>query len=207
MFWNIGGKYNIDTIIIQIFMEALLITSLILVDCIKKQQFVITVKILFAIEFIWIGAEYFVIHGVSEYNNVLNSIPFFIIGLCWIEDAISGRTNAQNPYGERGLLLYLIWPMFIIWSLVLGRTWPEMFGIVYPCNTITMALIWLNIHSKKKNYVLIGILVIMASPGGLFNVFIFKVYEDWIMVLMGIATVLHFLYQYKIRKADNISIM
>jgi hypothetical protein len=175
-------------------MEALLVSGFILVDCIKKQKFVIIVKILFAIEFIWIGIEYFIINGVSEYHNVLNSIPFFIIGLCWIEDTISGRTNAQNPYGKRGLLLYLIWPMFIGLSLVLGRIWPEMFGIVFPCNTITMALIWLNIHSKKKNYTLTIILVLMAIPGGLFNVFYFRVYEDLIMVFMGIATLLHFLY-------------
>ena len=193
---GVGGNYNSDTIIVQIIMELLLFTGFIMVDFIKKQKFVILVKVLFAIEFIWIGIEFFLIHGIPEYNNILNSIPFFAIGLCWIEKAISKRTNAQITYGKKSLLLYLIWPFFIVLSVVFGRTWPNMFGIVFPCNTITMALIWLNIHSSKKNYILTGILVLMATIGGLFNVFYFKVYEDWLMVLMGITTSANFIYQF-----------
>lgn len=203
-FWGIGGNYNNDTIIVQILMEVLLFAGFIMVDFINKQKFVILVKVLFAIEFIWIGIEYFLIHGISEYNNILNSIPFFVIGLCWIEDAINKRTNVQKTYGNKGLYLYLIWPLFIVLSLFVGRIWPNMFGIVFPCNTITMSLIWLNIHSSKKNYILTVILVLMATPGGLFNVFYFKVYEDWTMVLMGIITLINFSYQYKIGKTKVI---
>ena len=199
-FWGVGGNYNSDTIVVQIIMELLLFAGFIMVDFIKKQKFVTLVKVLFAIEFIWIGIEYFLIHGIPEYNNVLNSIPFFAIGLCWIEDAISKRTNAQITYGKKSLFLYLIWPLFFVLTFVCGRTWPNIFGIVFPCNTITMALIWLNIHSSKKNYLLAGILVLMATPGGLFNVFYFKVYEDWLMVLMGITTLVNFIYQYRIKK-------
>jgi hypothetical protein len=197
LFWSIAGNYNKDTIFIQICLEVLLFATFVLVDGFRNKEFIVFVKIIFIIEFLWIGTEYFLIHGSAEYHNLLNAIPFYLIALCWCEDTVNKRTDAYLPFGRWSLLLYLVWPLFILFSILLGRTWPEMFGVVFPCNTIGMALIWLNIHSRTKNYILSALLVIMATPGGLVNVFHFKVYEDWVMVLMGVITVVNYIYQYR----------
>ncbi|MBB6622375.1 hypothetical protein H7E67_02920 [Clostridium gasigenes] len=193
LFWNIAGEYNKDTWIFQIaiFLIELFIIFLIY----KKPSKTINLceKIFLAICFTWIAVVYFILHGSSEFNNLLNAIPFGIIALLWIVDIFVNKVKftRNKRYDKIVSILYIIWFTFPIFSFLIGREWPKMFGIVFPCNLITFTLILLISYSKNVNYILLIILIALAVPGGFINVFEFGVWEDIIMIFVGIvATVI-----------------
>jgi hypothetical protein len=193
LFWNIAGEYNKDTWIFQI---AIFLVELFIIFLIYKKPtkaIILCEKIFLAMCFTWIAIFYFILHVPTEFNNVLNAIPFGIVALLWIIDIFVNKVKftRNKKYDKIARILYGIWFTFPVISLLIGREWPEMFGIVFPCNLITFTLILLISHSKSVNYIILIILIVLAVPGGFINVFVFRVWEDIIMIFVGIiATVI-----------------
>ena len=86
LFWNIAGEYNMDTWIFQI--TILLVEVFILFLIYKKptKTIIFCQKVFLAMCFTWIAIVYFILYVSTDFNNVLNAIPFGIIALLWIID-------------------------------------------------------------------------------------------------------------------------
>lgn len=199
LFWDVVGGYNSQTWIIQIvfFMCGSILTGLIY----RKTANYLSVifKIFLASCFGWIAVVYFIILGSKHLNNYMNAVPFGVLSVLWISDIVLNKYEIERNkrYDKLVIVLYIVWFMFPVWSLLIGRSYPHMFLFMLPCQLVTYTLITMISFSQRTNYVILIILIGLAM-GGIVNVLIFDVWEDIIMVITGLVAVIVFWREHRL---------
>lgn len=169
-------------------------------------------KIYLAICNLWIGIAFFLVLGkaLPAPTRQIQGTLFIFIGFLFARDIFTNVTTIAIPKKGRKrvitILLLFVVMMYPVVGLLLGR---DAHMIIYPgtlpCATTAFSLVLLNASLPKTSKLLFIPLLIWAIPfPPLIQIPKYHVYEDSIMFLIGIYTMLSLvIFVIKKRKASN----
>ncbi len=180
-FWNDIEKYNTGTIYIQSVFSFFII-GILLFSFVRQNRFIENlIKSLFSTVFIFVGTYFFLIIDKS-FTAMIFGPYFIIIGLLFLLSLYHSKSPLQYPTRIQ-YLLYLLVLFYPIISYFLYHKYPKQIFYISPCPISAIALIT-YCRFKKRNDILNIMLVFWGLTG--IKAFIFDVYEDLILLIVGV---------------------
>lgn len=179
-FWKIIGIYNEQTLIAQCLLSLFLILSVILSF---KTKYYYLLKLMLAACNIFIGIQFFYIVDKSKTAVFFAGPLFLITGLLFIYTAYKDKNDKPakpNKIQIAALLLILCYP---IASYMSGNEYPQIVLYVLPCPFISLSIVLYSLYQKRN--IFLEIIMILWALTGLPKAFIFNVYEDLILFIIG----------------------
>ncbi|MHA1168656.1 MAG: DUF6064 family protein, partial [Candidatus Hodarchaeales archaeon] len=122
------------------------------------------------------------------------------LALLFLMDLRTNRITFKVPeeknkqyYMYFSLVMVLLYPLI---GLILGHQFPRMiiYGVL-PCPTVALALVFISASLPKTDWKIISLLIFWAVPFPvLFQIPIFGVYEDAIMLWIGLSSLYLWMY-------------
>ena len=196
--WAVFTHYN-ETFYPMQWIVMILATALILWVFIKPSRMANRILMSFlALSNAWTGMMFFIIIGTglpSPLRFIQGSL-FVVIGLLLGIDAISGKTEIKlsNQKIEKNITLLLLFVIatYPFIGMLRGHS---VYQLVYPgtlpCATTALTLLLLSTalpNTNKGAYILLLIWAIPFAP--LIQIPVFKVYEDIIMFVIGLYSLI-----------------
>lgn len=180
VFWDVIGKYNQDTVVIQVAL-LLVIAGGIIVARTKKIAWM--EKVVLGIANLFIGIVFFGVYGTEPIQKFF-ALPLYIMcGMLFLYEAFHNKTNQPNKFNFIQLSLILLYVLYPIISWALGNEFPRMVTHIMPCPVVSLSLTVYASYSRK-NRVLLALLTIWGLTG--IKSVIFSAYEDIILLVCGI---------------------
>jgi len=194
--WAVLQNYSLSIFPAQIVFYLLTVAMLVVFF---TQQETIANRVIkggFALAFVWIGIVFFLLFGQEFPAHNAQAFLFLSLSVLYTVDFFTNTYHFSMPRaGWRktltiaGFGLTMAYPLF---AILLGR--PASHWIVpgtFPCPTVALALVFMATTFPSRNrwlyLITLGLLLLWAIP---FPIMIqipqFGVYEDSIMLLMGI---------------------
>ena len=197
-FWNVIGRYNQDTVIIQIILLIFVVAAIIL-SLTNKVSFL--AKVALGISNLFIGIVFFGFNGTEPIQKFF-ALPLFIIcGILFLYEAWHNKTDQLNKFNPVQKVLLVLYGMYPIISYILGNEFPQMVTHIMPCPIVSLSIIIYSSYSRKNKLLLL--LLTVWGLTGIKSVF-FNVYEDIILLLCGIYGVYLFVKEIKSKKRKMI---
>ena len=191
IFWEIIGRYNNQTIIVQIFMFGLLIIFF-FVSFLGKIKWLI--KAVLGVIVLYVGIVFFGYYGTEKIQKYFAFPLFVICGAVFVYETIKNKHDIMekiNKWQVTLLVLYILYPLI---SLIFGKRFPIMTTYIMPCPIISVSIvIYSGYRSKNK------LLLICMAIWGLTGVkaFFANAYEDLILLFCGIYCIYVMIKQMK----------
>jgi len=180
IFWEIIGKYNDKTIIIQIIFFVLGIFAFIL-SYTGRIKWII--KFVLGIIILFIGIVHFGYYG-TEIIQKYFALPLFIIsGLLFIFESIKSKQDIMEKFNKIQLILIILYLLYPLISFILGNRFPKMTTYIMPCPIISASIVIYSAY-KIKNKLLLICMALWGLTG--VKAFIANAYEDIILFICGI---------------------
>ena len=210
--WGILEAYNLAIFPMQIVMITLsaILTVVLFVRPESKSN--IIMKVYLAVSFAWIGVVFFLILGEGLPARYLQAFLFIIIAVLFAVDLFRGKIEFKRPeIGWKTFLagcLLLITFLYPVVGMLVGHYYPKMIVAgTFPCPTTALALVLFVVAIPKVDRMLYILLLIWAVP---FPIFIqipkFGVYEDSIMLGIGIYSLIMLIKNWKLIGKERVPI-
>lgn len=166
-------------------------------------------KIYLVFWFAWIGIVFFMILGKALVGNYIFGSLFIIVSILFAADIFREKMQFRLPevewqrYVTLGLMLVVLcYPLF---SMVFGHHFPRLIiPGTYPCPTTAIGLLLLTMALPRVDKIVYIVLLFWAV---VFPPFIqipkYGVYEDGIMFLVGLYSLVMLVRQWKTPKAPD----
>jgi hypothetical protein len=179
-FWKIIGIYNEQTLIAQCLLSLFLILSVILSF---KTKYYYLLKLMLATCNIFIGIQFFYIIDKSKIAVIFAGPLFLITGLLFIFTAIKEKNDKPKKLNKIQIVALLLILFYPIASYMSGNEYPRIVLYVLPCPFISLSIVLYSLYQKRNKF--LEITMILWALTGLPKAFIFNVYEDIILFIIG----------------------
>ena len=208
--WGIIGTYGSSiwpAQIISITIAIALVIYLFVMPGKKAKQFV---RIYLSLSFAWIGIVFFIIQGKGLAGNYFFGTLFTVVAILYVLDIYEKKMEFCLP--KTGwqkyltILLIMIIICYPLFGMAFGHYFPKLIVVgTHPCPTAAFALLLLTTALPQVNRIIYGILLFWAVP---FPIFIqipkFGVYEDSIMLGIGIYSLIMLIMNWRLTGKSNI---
>ena len=194
VFWGVIGRYNQQTLAIQIVL-LVFVLSAVSISFAGKVQWL--AKLALGIANLFIGIVFFGIYG-TEPIQMFFALPLYLVcgGLFFYESLRSREDALGRPDGWQAVLLVL-YALYPAVSILLGNRFPRMVTHIMPCPVVSLSIA-VYAGYQKKNLLLLALLTIWGLTG--VKSLIFSAYEDIILLICGIYGVVLTAKELKQRK-------
>lgn len=196
-FWNVISIYNQQTIWVQIPMTIMLISLVLMALIIRKGWMQTSLKIGLFIVFSWVGIVFFWIYDQSIIGRFFAGPLYILVGVLFLVDAIKQGVVFELPgakipriFTVLFIVLFILYPVA---SFAFGHRYPSLVTYIMPCPLVVMALTLVTTAKEKVNKLLVVLLLLWAFTG-LPKSIMFSVYEDLILFMSGVYTVVYYAY-------------
>jgi len=161
------------------------------------------VRLYLALSFGWIGILFFFVLGKGMKGNYVFGGLFIIVAILFAFDLFKRKMTFHSPLvgWQRYLtaLLMVIVLCYPAFSLLFGHQFPRLIVPgTFPCPTTALALVLLTFSLPQVNKIICIILLFWAIPfPPLIQIPKYGVYEDTIMLTMGIYSLVMLLKNWK----------
>jgi hypothetical protein len=197
VFWEIIGRYNNQTILIQIILFVFIIISFLL-SYLGKIKWI--VKLQLGITILFIGIVFF---GYYRTENIQKyfALPLFIIcGFLFIYESVKNKNDKLNKFNRIQLILLSMYILYPFISYILGNKFPMIVTYIMPCPIISIAI---TIYSgyRNKNILLLICMALWGITG--IKAFFANAYEDLILLICGVYCIYLIIKHKKIIKMEK----
>lgn len=196
-FWNVIGDYNAHTVAVQAVVLLFVALSAAL-SYLQKVNWL--AKFALGLLNLFICIAFFAVYGTEPVQKFF-ALPLYLLsGSLLIYESWRNRSDIlRKPDKIQTLLLvlYLLYPLF---SLLLGRSFPMTVTYIMPCPAVSLSIAVYSGY-RKKNLLLL-ILLTMWGLTGVKSV-IFNAYEDLVLLLAGIYGIVLIYREINERKAAS----
>lgn len=197
-FWDVIGKYNQDTYIVQILFLALVATAIIVL-CISK--FTFFTKTVLGTANLFISTVFFGIYGTEPIQKYF-ALPIYITnGLLFLYDAWRNKNEKFNRFNVIQIVLLLLYCLYPLISYMLGNEFPQMVTHIMPCPIVSLSIA-IYASFPRKNLLLLSLLTVWGLTG--VKSVIFSAYEDIILLICGIYGVYLIAHEISVRKKNKV---
>ena len=180
VFWSVIGRYNQDTVAVQLVLLVIVILALILSYTNKIPYFA---KAILGIANLFIGIVFFGIYGTEPIQKFF-ALPLYIAcGTLFLYEAWHNKDDRLNRINLFHIILLVLYCLYPFISIMLGNKFPQMVTYIMPCPIISLSIIVYAGYSRK-NKMLLALLTVWGLTG--FQSIIFSAYEDIILLICGI---------------------
>jgi hypothetical protein len=194
IFWEVIGKYNDKTIIIQVILFGLGIFAFIL-SYTGRIKWII--KFTLGIIILFIGIVHFGYYGTEKIQKYF-AFPLFIFsGLLFIFESIKNKQDILEKFNKIQIILLILFLLYPLISFILGNRFPKMVTYIMPCPIISLSIVIYSAYNIKNK-----LLLVCMALWGLTGVkaFAANAYEDIILLICGIYCIYVLIDQIKIKK-------
>ena len=193
-FWEIIGKYNDKTIIIQIVLFVIGIFSFIL-SYTGRIKWII--KLTLGIIIIFVGIVHFGYYGTEMIQKYF-AFPLFIIsGLLFIFESIKNKQDILGKINKIQFILLILYLLYPIISIILGNRFPKMVTLIMPCPIISVSIVIYSAY-RIKNKLLLVCMLLWGLTG--VKAFVANAYEDIILLICGIYCIYVLINQIRVKR-------
>ena len=166
-------------------------------------------KLYLAMSFGWIGIVFFITLGRGLKGNYFFGALFVIAAILFAVDSVRGKMDFHLPrmgwHRYVTLLLLLIVLCYPLFSMAFGHRFPRVIVPgTFPCPTTALALVLLTISLPRVDKIIYIILLFWAIPfPPLIQIPKYGVYEDTIMLVIGIYSLVMLVKNWKEKSAPN----
>ena len=196
IFWEIIGKYNNQTIIIQMLLFILLIISFTLSYTGKIKWFI---KFVLGVSNIYIGIVFFGYFGTENIQKYFALPLFLLLGILFIFECIKNKNDTIKILNKMQIILLVLYIIYPAISLLLGNKYPKMVTYIMPCPLISLSII-IYVGYENKNKLLLIIMALWVLTG--IKAFFANAYEDIILLICGIYFIIILIKEYKNKKME-----
>jgi len=194
IFWDIIGKYNNKTIIIQIILFIIGIFAFIL-SYTGRIKWII--KFTLGIIILFVGIVHFGYYGTEMIQNYI-ALPLFIFtGLLFIFESIKHKQDILIKFNKIQFILLILYLLYPLLSFILGNRFPKMVTLIMPCPIISVSIVIYSAY-KIKNKLLLVCMALWGLTG--VKAFVANAYEDIILLICGIYCIYVLINQFKIKR-------
>lgn len=179
-FWDVIGKYNQDTVIIQIVLLVVVVLGMIIV---RTNKIVWMEKITLGIVNLFIGVVFFGLYGTEPIQKFFALPLYLMCGILFLYEAFRNRTDQPNKFNLFQTILIILYVLYPIISYALGNEFPRMVTHIMPCPIVSLSITIYASYSRK-NKLLLALLTVWGLTG--IKSVIFSAYEDIILLVCGI---------------------
>lgn len=180
VFWDVIGKYNQDTVVIQVVLLFVLAIGIIIV---RTNKIAWMEKVVLGIANLFIGIVFFGVYGTEPIQKFFALPLYLMCGILFLYEAFRNKNNQPNKFNFLQTLLIILYVLYPIISWALGNKFPRMVTHIMPCPIVSLSLA-IYASYPRKNRVLLALLTIWGLTG--IKSVIFCAYEDIILLLCGI---------------------
>ena len=143
-------------------------------------------KLILGITNIFIGIVFFLAYGTEPIQHFFAAPLFITIGGLFLFESIKFKKDTIRRPNKAEWILFVLFLLYPIVSLLLGNTYPKMVVYIMPCPMVCLSIIVYSCYSRKNK-----LLLILLAVWGLTGIksFFFNAYEDIILLLCGIYCV------------------
>lgn len=207
--WGILGAYGIKVWPAQgiFFLAAILIALLVFLKPGSTSNTL--VRLYMTLSFGWIGVVFFLVLGKGLKGNYFFGSLFVIVAILFAVDMLRQKMNFHLPRDgwQRylTLLLLLIVLCYPIFSIAFAHPFPKIIiPGTFPCPTTALALVLLTTALPRVDRIIYIILLFWAIPfPPLIQIPKYGVYEDTIMLVIGIYSLVMLVKNWKEKSAPN----
>ena len=179
-FWNVIGKYNSNTIYIQIVFIFILVFSYVIAINTNLKYLL---KIVLGLINIFIGVVFFGYYGTEPIQKYFALPLYILVGCLFIYSGIKNKYDEINRPNIIQSILISLFILYPVVSYLLGNKYPSMVLHIMPCPVITISIA-ICCGYNKKNIFLLVLLTIWGLTG--IKAILFNAYEDIILLVAGI---------------------
>lgn len=180
VFWDVIGRYNQDTVVIQVVLLFVLAIGIIIV---RTNKIAWMEKVVLGIANLFIGIVFFGVYGTEPIQKFFALPLYLMCGILFLYEAFRNKNNQPNKFNFPQTLLIILYVLYPIISWALGNKFPRMVTHIMPCPIVSLSLAIYASYSRK-NRVLLTLLTIWGLTG--IKSVIFCAYEDIILLVCGI---------------------
>jgi hypothetical protein len=194
IFWEIIGKYNNKTIIVQIILFILGVFAFIL-SYTGRIKWII--KFTLGIIILFIGIVHFGYYGTEMIQKYF-AFPLFIFsGILFIFESIKNKQDILGKFNKLQFILLFLYLLYPLVSFILGNRFPKMATLIMPCPIISVSIVIYSAY-KTKNKLLLVCMALWGLTG--VKAFVANAYEDIILLICGIYCIYILINQIKIKR-------
>ena len=180
VFWNIIAQYNQGTIKVQCILFVLIIFSFVMTLAMK---YCWILKTALGIMNIYIAVAYFIAYGTEPIQRYFAFPLFFAIGVLFLYESWRNADDEASHPDSIHIVLFLLYFIYPILSLLLGNSFPRMVTYIMPCPAASISIVAYSLYGRKNRVLLL--LLILWGLTGVKSLF-FQAYEDIILLICGI---------------------
>ena len=180
VFWSVIGAYNRQTVMLQVFLLALLSVALSVAYRHRRGR---PAWLALGVAHLFIGIVFFGIYGTEPIQKYFAMPLFVLCGFLFLYEGIWHKSGVlDRPTRAQWALLALnvLYPLI---SALLGNRFPTLVTHIMPCPVAYLGLV-VYAGCRRKNVVLLGLLTLWGLTG--VKSVIFQAYEDVILLLGGL---------------------
>ena len=180
VFWSVIGAYNRQTVMLQMFLLALLSAALSVAYRHRRGR---PAWLALGVAHLFIGIVFFGIYGTEPIQKYFAMPLFVLCGFLFLYEGIWHKSGVlDRPTRAQWVLLalYVLYPLI---SALLGNRFPTLVTHIMPCPVAYLGFV-VYAGCRRKNVVLLGLLTLWGLTG--VKSVIFQAYEDVILLLGGL---------------------
>lgn len=148
-FWDVIGKYNQHTKIIQFVLLFMIVVGVIIARTNKK--IVWTEKAVLGAAHLFIGIVFFGIYGTEPVQKFFAMPLYLMCGILFLYEAFRNKADRPNAFTFMQIALIILYILYPIISYALGNTFPKTVTYIMPCPIVSLSLAIYASYSKKKH--------------------------------------------------------
>lgn len=190
-FWNVIGKYNEQTKILQIGLLIFVIAAITL-SYMRKVNW--AAKFALGIANLFIGIVFFAGYGTEPIQKFFALPLYLLCGILFLYESWHNKNDLlekPTPFQSLLLVLYLLYPLI---SLVSGNRFPQMVTYIMPCPIVSLSITVYAAYTRK-NILLLTLLTAWGLTG--IKSVIFSAYEDIILLICGFYGIVLLMHEIK----------
>jgi len=180
LFWEVIGKYNSQTIVLQIILFIMLAVALVLS---WKGKITWAAKAALGIVHLFIGIIFFGVYGVEPIQKYFALPLYLCCGVLFIVESIINKNDVLEKANRCQIFLLILYISYPIISFALGNRFPMITTYIMPCPVVCLGITVFSRY-KKKNIFLLILLTVWGLTG--IKAFFANAYEDIILLICGI---------------------
>ena len=180
VFWSVIGAYNRQTVMLQVFLLALLSVALSVAYRHRRGR---PAWLALGVAHLFIGIVFFGIYGTEPIQKYFAMPLFVLCGFLFLYEGIWHKSGVlDRPTRAQWVLLalYVLYPLI---SALLGNRFPTLVTHIMPRPAAYLGLV-VYAACGRKNVVPLGLLTLWGLTG--VKSVIFQAYEDVILLLGGL---------------------
>jgi hypothetical protein len=179
-FWEVIGKYNLNTGVYQIVLFALLVLG-ILTSYLSIYKWI--AKAVLGILNLYIAICFFLQYGTEPIQKYFALPLFLAISILFFYEAVRHSNDTMDRPPVVAIILIALYAAYPFFSTLLGGRFPQMVTHIMPCPVVTISIAVYSCY-KKKSLLLLILLTLWGLTG--VKALIFSAYEDVILLVAGI---------------------